>query len=74
MVRVLDNYQTQNKQITLITNQIPFYGESGGQMGDARFITSGYCKIKALDTLNYRGKLYGLVCELEEGLITEMME
>ena len=61
----------KNKKFTLITNQTPFYGESGGQMGDIGFITSGHCKIKVLDTLKYLGKIYGHVCELEEGLITE---
>jgi alanyl-tRNA synthetase len=61
----------KNKKFTLITNQTPFYGESGGQMGDIGFITSGHCKIKVLDTLKYLGKIYGHLCELEEGLITE---
>jgi alanyl-tRNA synthetase len=61
----------KNKKFTLITNQTPFYGESGGQMGDIGFITSGHCKIKVLDTLKYLSKIYGHVCELEEGLITE---
>jgi alanyl-tRNA synthetase len=61
----------KNKKFTLITNQTPFYGESGGQMGDIGVITSGHCKIKVLDTLKYLGKIYGHVCELEEGLITE---
>lgn len=61
----------KDKKFTLITNQTPFYGESGGQMGDIGFITSQHCKIKVLDTLKYLGKIYGHVCELEEGLITE---
>ena len=61
----------KNKKFTLITNQTPFYGESGGQMGDIGVITSGHCKIKVLDTLKYLGKIYGHVCELKEGLITE---
>ena len=72
MVRVLDKYQKRTKT-NLITNQTPVYSESGGQMGDIGFITSGHCKIKIVDTLKYLGKLYGHVCELEEGLITEMM-
>ncbi len=61
----------KDKKFTLITNQTPFYGESGGQMGDIGFITSQHCKIKVLDTLKYLDKIYGHVCELEEGLITE---
>ena len=70
-MRVLDNYQKRT-QINLITNQTPFSGESGGQVGDIGFITSGHCKINIVGILKYLGKLYGHVCELEEGLVTEM--
>jgi alanyl-tRNA synthetase len=59
------------KRFTLITNQTPFYAESGGQMGDIGFATSGNCKIKILDSLKYLGKIHAHICELEEGLITE---
>ncbi len=61
----------KGKKFTLITNQTPFYGESGGQMGDIGFITSLHGKIRVLDTLKYLGKIYGHICELEEGLVTE---
>ena len=61
----------KGKKFTLITNQTPFYGESGGQMGDIGFIYSEHGKIKVLDTLKYLGKIHGHICELEEGLVTE---
>ncbi len=61
----------KGKKFTLITNQTPFYGESGGQMGDIGFINSEHGKIKVLDTLKYLGKIHGHICELEEGLVTE---
>lgn len=61
----------KNKQFILITNQTPFYGESGGQMGDIGFITSKHGKIKVLDTLKYLGKIHGHICQLEEGIVTE---
>ncbi len=61
----------KGKRFTLITNQTPFYAESGGQMGDIGFATSGNCKIKILDSLKYLGKIHAHICELEEGLITE---
>ncbi|MFK7968553.1 MAG: alanine--tRNA ligase [Rickettsiaceae bacterium] len=61
----------KGKNFTLITNQTPFYGESGGQMGDIGFITSGHGKMKVLNTLKYLGKIHAHVCEMEEGLITE---
>lgn len=60
-----------NKKFTLITNQTPFYGESGGQMGDVGFITSEGCRIKVLNTLKYLGKIHGHICEIEEGCIKE---
>ncbi|NRB10689.1 MAG: alanine--tRNA ligase [Rickettsiaceae bacterium] len=58
------------EKFTLITNQTPFYGESGGQMGDIGVITSPHSKIKVIDTLKYLGKIHAHICQLEEGLIT----
>ena len=57
-------------KFTLIANQTPFYGESGGQMGDIGIITSPHCKIKVINTMKYLGKVIGHVCELKEGLIS----
>merc|ERR1711991_374063 len=37
-------------EIEVITNQTPFYGESGGQVGDQGYIFSSDCKIKVHDT------------------------
>jgi len=59
------------KKFTLIANQTPFYGESGGQMGDTGIIESAHCKIKVVDTLKYLGKIHAHICILEEGLISE---
>ena len=56
---------------TIITNQTPFYGESGGQMGDVGYITSAHGKIKVIDTIKYLGKIHGHICVLEDGLVTE---
>ncbi len=61
----------KSKKFTLIVNQTPFYGESGGQMGDIGLITSLHGKIKVLDTIKYLGKIHGHICELEEGIVTE---
>lgn len=58
------------QKFTLIANQTPFYGESGGQMGDVGVITSAKAKIKVVDTKKYLGKLIAHVCVLEEGAIS----
>ena len=44
------NEAKENDEIELITNQTPFYGESGGQVGDQGEIKTSTCKIKILDT------------------------
>ena len=38
------------EDIEIITNQTPFYGESGGQVGDQGYIFNSHCKIKIKDT------------------------
>jgi alanyl-tRNA synthetase len=53
----------------LVANQTPFYGESGGQMGDIGIIESANCKIKVVDTVKFLGKITGHVCELIEGVV-----
>ncbi|HVO03233.1 MAG TPA: alanine--tRNA ligase, partial [Candidatus Cybelea sp.] len=46
-------------EIALITNQTPFYGESGGQMGDAgRITTAEGTVIEITDTLKKLGDLH----------------
>ncbi|MCH8081118.1 MAG: alanine--tRNA ligase [Proteobacteria bacterium] len=42
-------------ETVVIVNQSPFYGESGGQVGDTGLMTSGKIKIKITDT----GKKFG---------------
>ena len=42
-------------EIELITNQTPFYGESGGQVGDQGYIFSSDSKIKVNDTQKKMG-------------------
>jgi alanyl-tRNA synthetase len=46
-------------QVTVLTNQTPFYGESGGQMGDTGTITSeGGLRIEVSDTAKPLGRLH----------------
>lgn len=53
----------------LVSNQTPFYGESGGQMGDVGTIISENAKIRVLDTLKFLGSIHAHLCILEEGSI-----
>ena len=47
-----------NDAVTVITNQTPFYGESGGQMGDAGFISSSNMRGEVTDTAKPLGRLH----------------
>ena len=58
-------------KFTLIAGQTPFYGESGGQMGDVGVIQAPRGKIKVVNTLKYLGKIIGHICELTEGKVAK---
>lgn len=51
---IVDGKRVQNAsegdEVSVILNQTPFYGESGGQMGDAGLISSETSRIKVSDT------------------------
>jgi alanyl-tRNA synthetase len=57
--------------VTIITNQTPFYGESGGQMGDAGVITSDE-GLRAVvdDTTKPLGRLHAHQAKIEAGTIS----
>lgn len=56
-------------KFTLVTNQTPFYGESGGQMGDIGLIKSEGAIVRVIDTKKYLGNLIAHICEVESGEI-----
>ena len=56
-------------EIEIITNQTPFYGESGGQVGDQGLIQTSNCKIKINDTQKKVGDLFVHVGIIEKGSI-----
>jgi alanyl-tRNA synthetase len=56
-------------EIEIITNQSPFYGESGGQVGDQGIIQTSECKINIKDTQKKLGDLFIHIGKIEKGSI-----
>ncbi|KPU82921.1 alanyl-tRNA synthetase [SAR11 cluster bacterium PRT-SC02] len=59
-------------EVEVITNQTPFYGESGGQVGDQGYIFNSNCKIKINDTQKKMGDLFVHYGKIEKGSISIM--
>ncbi len=57
-------------EIEVITNQTPFYGESGGQVGDQGYIFNSNCKIKINDTQKKMGDLFVHYGKVEKGSVS----
>jgi alanyl-tRNA synthetase len=55
--------------ITIITNQTPFYAESGGQVGDTGMIAAGDALVEVTDTAKPLGKLHAHVGMLKSGML-----
>ena len=66
--RFVESIQTGD-EVEIITNQTPFYGESGGQVGDRGFIETADCKIKITNTQKKVGDLYIHIGKVEKGSI-----
>jgi alanyl-tRNA synthetase len=56
-------------EIEIITNQTPFYGESGGQVGDQGTIFNSDCKINIIDTQKKMGDLFVHIGKIKKGSI-----
>jgi len=56
-------------EVEVITNQTPFYAESGGQVGDQGYIFNSDCKIKINDTQKKMGDLFVHYGKIEKGSI-----
>ncbi|MCX8477575.1 MAG: alanine--tRNA ligase [Sphingomonas sp.] len=55
--------------VTILTNQTPFYGESGGQMGDAGTIANDKLRAVVDDTSKPLGRLHAHHAKIETGEI-----
>ena len=63
------NESVADEDIEIITNQTPFYAESGGQVGDQGIIQNSNCKIVIKDTIKKMGDLHIHVGHVERGTI-----
>ena len=59
----------KNDEAMIILNQTPFYGESGGQIGDTGTIVSGEFKFKVNDVQKKLGDLFVHYGKVESGTI-----
>ena len=60
----------EEDEVSILLNQTPFYGESGGQVGDIGLIESSDAKLKVLDTIKPSPDLIVHKCKVLEGEIT----
>ena len=56
-------------EVAIVTNQTPFYAESGGQMGDTGVISGAGVRIAVRDTVKKLGKLHVHLGRIEEGSV-----
>jgi alanyl-tRNA synthetase len=71
---IKDGQRVQSAQagdsVTILTNQTPFYGESGGQMGDAGMLTGEHGFSAAVDdTAKPLGRLHTHQARIESGSV-----
>ena len=64
------NSANSGEEIEIISNQTPFYGESGGQVGDQGYIFNSNCKIKINDTQKKMGDLFVHYGKIENGSVS----
>ncbi len=63
------NTAKDGDQIEIITNQTPFYAESGGQVGDKGIMYNSGCKINIIDTQKKMGDLFVHTGKIKKGTI-----
>ena len=60
---------SQGDDVLVVVNQTPFYGESGGQMGDTGMLTAEGVRATVSDTLKKVGALHVHVTRVDEGTL-----
>ena len=61
----------EDKEGIIITNQTPFYGESGGQIGDTGFLLGSKSRFEVTDTQKKLGDLHIHIGKLIKGSISK---
>ena len=56
-------------EVEIVTNQTPFYAESGGQVGDQGMIYSKDCKVIITDTQKKMGDIHVHLGKIEKGIL-----
>jgi alanyl-tRNA synthetase len=54
---------------SIVLNQTPFYGESGGQVGDTGWMTANGVRFKVADTQKHAGDVFVHIGTVEEGML-----
>ncbi len=60
---------SEGETVQLVLNQTPFYGESGGQMGDTGIISTDHAKLTVTDVQKRGEGLFVHSCIVDEGTI-----
>ncbi len=60
----------EGQEIVLLTEETPFYGEAGGQIGDTGTISSNSATLDVIDTQKVGGDTIAHICRVVEGEIT----
>jgi alanyl-tRNA synthetase len=60
---------TNGESGAVVLNQTPFYGESGGQVGDTGVLTGEGVRFKVTDTQKYAGDVFAHIGTVEEGTL-----